>query len=239
MTLGERIKQYRLNSKLSQEKVAQLVGVSRQAVTKWEADQSAPSTDNLFKLAEIFNITVDILIADKDKSIQSQAEQAYKLYKTIEEQKKAENRRVLIRKMKKALIILICYFVIYLIGRIIWCDFSESSFLGWLIFSRPEGENSYLFGWLLHQNIYWLAMMISVLFSLFEKNYLSFSSLVGFIIGFLAGILFGPNPEGAYYGNTHYGWAIWGGVFLFSIIIGMIIEKLVEKEIIKRFKYFS
>ena len=35
MTLGTRIKEYRMKSRLSQEKVAELVGVSRQAVTKW------------------------------------------------------------------------------------------------------------------------------------------------------------------------------------------------------------
>jgi len=62
MTLGERIKECRQNVDLSQEKVAELVGVSRQAVTKWEANQTAPSTENLFKLAEIFGTTVDFIL---------------------------------------------------------------------------------------------------------------------------------------------------------------------------------
>lgn len=53
MTLGEKIKACRQAAGMSQEKVAELVGVSRQAVTKWEANQSAPNTENLFKLAEI------------------------------------------------------------------------------------------------------------------------------------------------------------------------------------------
>ena len=42
MTVGERIKTCRQNTGMSQEKVADLIGVSRQAVTKWEANQSAP-----------------------------------------------------------------------------------------------------------------------------------------------------------------------------------------------------
>ena len=42
MTLGERIKACRQHAGMSQEKVAELVGISRQAVTKWESDQSAP-----------------------------------------------------------------------------------------------------------------------------------------------------------------------------------------------------
>ena len=66
MSLGERIKEQRKNSGLSQEKVAEFVGVSRQAVTKWEANQSAPSTENLFKLAEIFGTTVDMLLSSNE-----------------------------------------------------------------------------------------------------------------------------------------------------------------------------
>lgn len=65
MTLGKRIKACRQQSGMSQEKVAELVGVSRQAVTKWETNQSAPSTENLFRLADIFGTTVDLLLPEK------------------------------------------------------------------------------------------------------------------------------------------------------------------------------
>ena len=65
MTLGERIKTCRQQAGMSQEKIAELVGISRQAVTKWETNQSAPSTENLFKLAEIFGTTVDLLLPEK------------------------------------------------------------------------------------------------------------------------------------------------------------------------------
>ena len=68
MTLGERIKACRQHAGMSQEKVAELVGISRQAVTKWESDQSAPNTENLFKLAEIFGTTVDLLLNSEEES---------------------------------------------------------------------------------------------------------------------------------------------------------------------------
>lgn len=97
MALGERIKECRQNAGLSQEKVAELVGVSRQAVTKWEVNQSAPNTENLFKLAEIFGTTVDMLLDSNDSNKQSSAEQIYYLYK-MEEEKKIANKR---RKTKK------------------------------------------------------------------------------------------------------------------------------------------
>ena len=56
MALSDRIKNCRQSAGLSQEKMAELVGVSRQAVTKWETGQTSPSTENLFRLAEILGV---------------------------------------------------------------------------------------------------------------------------------------------------------------------------------------
>ena len=52
-TLGERIRAARQAAGLSQEKLAERLGLTRQAVTKWETGQSAPSTENLLHLAEV------------------------------------------------------------------------------------------------------------------------------------------------------------------------------------------
>lgn len=95
MTLGEKIKACRQAAVMLQEKAAELVGVRRQAVTKWKANQSAPNTENLFKLAEIFGTTVDLLLASQEAGT-SPAEQIYYLYK-VEKGKKAENRRTRLR----------------------------------------------------------------------------------------------------------------------------------------------
>jgi len=51
MTIGNRIKALRTEKKLSQEYLAEKLGVSRQAVSKWESGASSPSTDNLIALA--------------------------------------------------------------------------------------------------------------------------------------------------------------------------------------------
>ena len=53
-----------------------------------EANQSAPNTENLFKLAEIFGTTVDFLLASREAE-NSPAEQIHQLYK-LEEEKKAK-----------------------------------------------------------------------------------------------------------------------------------------------------
>lgn len=62
--LGENIAKFRKEKGLSQEKVAEYMGVSRQAVTKWESNISKPSSDNLIKLAELFGVRVDVLLGN-------------------------------------------------------------------------------------------------------------------------------------------------------------------------------
>ena len=66
MTLGERIGNLRRDAGYSQEYVAENLGVSRQAVSKWETDLSSPDTENLIKLAELLNTSVQFLATGKD-----------------------------------------------------------------------------------------------------------------------------------------------------------------------------
>ena len=229
MALGERIKTCRQSAGLSQEKVAELVGVSRQAVTKWETGQSAPSTENLFRLAEILGTTVDFLLADEEKSSPTPAEQIYYLYKLEQEQKAALRAVQRKARLREALFALLAYLLIYLIGRILWCDLSQCSFKGWLFSVRPAGEHSYLYGWLLSSNLFWYAMAVSVLAALWGKRTFACTTLVGFVLGLVLGMVFGPYPEGAFTGNTHYGWLIWGIVFLLSVFAGILLEHLAKK----------
>ena len=68
MSIAKRISEMRKQSGISQEKLAELVGVSRQAVTKWESGKANPDTENLLRLAEIFGVSVDELCRE-DPSI--------------------------------------------------------------------------------------------------------------------------------------------------------------------------
>lgn len=117
------------------------------------------------------------------------------------------------------------YLVLYLLGRIIWCDIGESNLIGWLFTIIPTGEHSYLYGWLLSSSLFWCALVISVLPSLWGKFKFSAVTTVGFVVGFVAGMIWGPYPEGAAIGHGHYGWAIWGVIYLVSIAAGVIVEK--------------
>ena len=62
MSLGENIKRRRRALKLSQEYVAEQLGVSRQAVSKWETGQSEPSANNLAELAQLLNVSIAELV---------------------------------------------------------------------------------------------------------------------------------------------------------------------------------
>ena len=64
---AENLVNYRKKKGLSQEKVSEYLEVSRQAVTKWEANTSRPSSDNLIKLAQLFEVDVDTLLGNGDR----------------------------------------------------------------------------------------------------------------------------------------------------------------------------
>lgn len=63
-TLGEVLKQHREGCKMTQEFVAEALGVSRQAVSKWESGKSDPSTTNLMALAKLYGVEAEELLRE-------------------------------------------------------------------------------------------------------------------------------------------------------------------------------
>ena len=78
MNLGERIYQYRMNKKLSQGDLAELLNVSRQSISKWENNTATPDLDKIVKMSEIFGVSLDELIKGEMSSTYN---------KTIQEEK--------------------------------------------------------------------------------------------------------------------------------------------------------
>lgn len=64
MTLAEKLLSLRTERGLSQEDLAEQLGVSRQSVSKWETDQSVPDLDKIIKLADLFGVMVDELVRE-------------------------------------------------------------------------------------------------------------------------------------------------------------------------------
>ena len=66
--LGNRLFELRKEARLSQEEFADKIGVSRQAVSKWERGEALPDTDNLITIAKLFKVSLDSLILNEIKN---------------------------------------------------------------------------------------------------------------------------------------------------------------------------
>ena len=66
MTFGEKIQKLRKESGLSQEELSYQLGVSRQAISKWERDSGYPETEKIVRMSKIFDVTLDYLLNEED-----------------------------------------------------------------------------------------------------------------------------------------------------------------------------
>ena len=66
MTLAEKLKFLRKQAGLSQEQLAEKLGVSRQAVTKWETDAGIPDIENVIAISALFDISIDELLSNEN-----------------------------------------------------------------------------------------------------------------------------------------------------------------------------
>ncbi len=67
-SLGEVLKEHRVRCKMTPEFVAESLGVSRQAVSKWETGTADPSTSNLLALAKLFGVSAEELLRSVEKA---------------------------------------------------------------------------------------------------------------------------------------------------------------------------
>ena len=68
MTIGKRISQLRKKKGYTQEYIADQLGVSRQAVSKWEQDQTSPDTKNLIALSELLEVPIEYIATGKQSN---------------------------------------------------------------------------------------------------------------------------------------------------------------------------
>lgn len=68
MTVGENIQKYRRNLGLSQEELGQRLLVSRQTISLWEKNQTAPTLDNLMLLKDVFKVSIDEILGAEPKT---------------------------------------------------------------------------------------------------------------------------------------------------------------------------
>lgn len=75
MTLGARLQELRLRHGMSQDALAEKLGVSRQAVSKWERDEATPDLDKILKLSELYGISLDALLKEEPQPTKTQQAQ--------------------------------------------------------------------------------------------------------------------------------------------------------------------
>lgn len=75
MTFGEKLQKLRQKVAMSQDALAERLDVSRQAVSRWERDETMPETDKVVALADLFGVTTDYLLRQGTKE-EPQAAQA-------------------------------------------------------------------------------------------------------------------------------------------------------------------
>lgn len=105
MTLGQRIQEHRLRLGLSQAGLGEKLGVSRQAVSRWEADGAVPDTDKLIALSKLFGLTLNELLQVENPPEQMPA--------PVEEP--AEKRRPV--RWKLLLLAAVCFLAGLAVGR--------------------------------------------------------------------------------------------------------------------------
>lgn len=105
MTFGERLLSYRNAVNLSQEKLAEKVGVTRQTVSKWETNQSVPDFDKILPLCEVLGRTTEELIKGEKENKTEQLEEIK------QENEKAKKEYIQKRNKKKAIVLSISIFL--------------------------------------------------------------------------------------------------------------------------------
>ena len=78
MNLSDRIQYLRKVRGISQEGLADQLGVSRQAVSKWESEQSMPDLDKIISMSDYFEVTTDYLLKGVEPVVQKEEEQSIK-----------------------------------------------------------------------------------------------------------------------------------------------------------------
>ena len=103
MSIGTTIKRLRRDKGMTQEQLAELLGLSTNAISQWECDKTAPDISNLPILANIFEVSADVLLEidlAKNKK-QAEIEEFKEKYAKLHSQGKTEERVLLSRAMQK------------------------------------------------------------------------------------------------------------------------------------------
>lgn len=109
--LADRLVELRKENKLSQEALAEKLGLSRQAISKWERAEASPDTDNLIALATLYGISLDELLGNEPAKAEKE--------EPAEEKTLTDSQINGKKHLKKAPLLLLAAVAVYVVGGII------------------------------------------------------------------------------------------------------------------------
>lgn len=228
MMLGQRIKDCRHRCALTQEQLAEKMSVSRQAVTKWESGQSAPSTENLFRLAEIFGTTVDFLLTEpQPQATEEPAVSDAVLPEALPcSNHSGEFQHPILKNLRATILLGVGFYAFFLIYKLFRCEIGFDRGLVFFLFGSDFRYLPYPFSWLLHNDVYPICATISVIPALFGRKWFAITSASAFVVGIIVseplGYLFEYiNDVGV---TVNHAWAIWLICYLGGILLGFLRE---------------
>lgn len=114
MSIGVKIQNLRKQHGMSQEQLAEALGVSRQAVSKWEAEQSVPDIDKIISICDYFGVTTDYILRDAELSAPQPEPIPQNTYNISEPEEKTDNTE----KRKKSALLLAIAVMLYILSII-------------------------------------------------------------------------------------------------------------------------
>lgn len=130
MSFGENLKNVRKQRGITQEELAETLGVSRQAISKWESDNGYPETEKLLLLSKKLNISLDYLMNDASE---------------MQEKEETEEKNVVIAPSGKIAItthdkqnVIVCHSVICCLDY--WCIYMSFSYQKVLFYLRNQSQ---------------------------------------------------------------------------------------------------
>lgn len=191
MAIGDKIRALRKEKGMTQDAVAEALDVTRQAVAKWESNQAAPSTTNIMKLAELFQVQFQDLLSQEE--IPNAEIQKYIVKVAQAEEKRKEKRVIAKGFVISGLKISGCYLVLFL--------------LCWVVF-HLIGASDYIWSWSTGHYIFLVTYLYSLAGCLLYREKLGYYSLAGTAIGLILGNIVGSITSSNSVLHFNHGWIV-------------------------------
>lgn len=144
MSLGQRLKQVRVEKGFSQADVADFLNISRQSISRWETDKSYPDIDNLVELSKYYEVSIDELLTETkvlQQEINQKTEQMNKNIEEIEKKQKKLNQLLSLDNDESWILLLFTVFSIAIapfglvvIPLVLWRNKKDNQFYKLIIF---------------------------------------------------------------------------------------------------------